>query len=120
MSTADERIRTALGFAMKAGKLKVGEFAAERALRSGKAKLLAVDSDSSDNTKKQWTDACAYHGVPLITITDLGSAVGKAGRMCAAVTDGNFTNMILKAHESACPTEGTGKSDAATEAMINE
>ncbi len=112
MNGTAERLLTALGFAMKAGRLAVGEFAADRALKSGRAKLVAVDAAASDNTKKQWRDACAFRGVPMAMVPELGAAIGKSGRMCAAVTDQGFANMILKALESAA--NGT------TEAMIND
>ena len=120
MSTADEKVRTALGFAMKAGRLAVGEFAAEKALKSGKARLIAVDAGASPNTRRQWADACAFRGIPIAEVSGLGSAIGKSGRMCAAVTDVNFSNMILKALESARPTEDAGETNGTTEAMTDD
>ena len=47
----NEAVRNAVGFAMKAGKLASGDFAADKAVKSGRAHLIIVDSDASDNTK---------------------------------------------------------------------
>jgi ribosomal protein L30E len=82
---------------MKAGKLAVGEFAAERALKAGKAFLMVVDEAASENTRKQWSDAAEFCGTELVTVPDMGRAIGKPGRMAAAVLDGNFAKMIIKA-----------------------
>ncbi len=95
-----EKLNTALGFAMKAGKLAVGEFAAQKAVRSGSAKLMILDPAASENTKKQWRDACAFRDLPLVTAKDMGEAIGKPGRMVAAATDENFSKMIIKAAEN--------------------
>ncbi len=95
-----EKLNTALGFAMKAGKLAVGEFAAQKAAKSGNAKLIILDPTASDNTKKQWRDACAFRDLPLVTAKDMGEAIGKPGRMVAAATDENFSKMIIKAAEN--------------------
>lgn len=54
-----------LGLAQKAGKIVSGELAVEKAVRSGKAKLIVVAADGSDNTKKpikiwQLTTNCLF------------------------------------------------------------
>ena len=41
---ANDALRSAVGFAMKAGKLANGDFSVDKAVRSGKAKLVIVDS----------------------------------------------------------------------------
>lgn len=103
MSDKNCKLASALGFAMKAGKLAVGEFAAERALKAGKAFLMVVDETASENTQKQWRDAAEFRAVALVTVPDMGEAIGKPGRMAAAVLDGNFAKMITKAaNESGC------------------
>ena len=86
----NEAVRNAVGFAMKAGKLASGDFAADKAVKSGRAHLIIVDSDASDNTKKHWRDAASSK----ITIENLGCAIGKEARMVAAVTDEGFAKMI--------------------------
>lgn len=98
MTELEKRLMSAIGLSMKAGKLASGEFAAEKALKSG-GKLAIVDEEASENTKKQWRDACEFRGVPIIFVRDLGFSIGKSARMSAVVTDGNFSKMILSAAE---------------------
>lgn len=43
-----------IGLATKAGKIASGEFAVESAVRKGKAVLVIIASDASDNTKKSF------------------------------------------------------------------
>ena len=43
-----------LGLAEKAGKVRSGEFSTEKAVKSGKAGLVIVSEESSDNTKKMF------------------------------------------------------------------
>ena len=95
MNDKNFKLSSALGFAMKAGKLAVGEFAAERAVKAGKAFLMVVDEAASDNTQKQWRDAAEFRDLALVTVPDMGKAIGKPGRMAAAVTDENFAKMIF-------------------------
>ena len=45
-----------IGLATKAGKIASGEFAVESAVRKGKACLVIIASDASDNTKKSFND----------------------------------------------------------------
>ena len=104
MNDPIERLRTALGFAMKAGRIAAGEVAAEKAVKSGKAKLIAVDKAASDNTKKQWEDAAKFRKLPLVYVENMGSAIGKPGKMTAAVTDKNFSEMIQSAAQAAANT----------------
>lgn len=98
MIELENRLMSAIGLCMKAGKLASGEFAAEKALKSG-GKLAIVDENASENTKKQWRDACDFRKVPIIFVRDLGFAIGKSARMSAVVTDDGFKRMILSAEE---------------------
>ena len=44
------RIYGYIGLAMKAGKIKAGEFSTEKSIKGGKARLVLVAEDASDNT----------------------------------------------------------------------
>ena len=79
-----------LGLAMRAGQLTFGEDGVRKAIASGSAKLVLLDAGASENTKKRMRDSAAYYGVALVeTAADrLGFAVGKPGRMSAAVAVG--------------------------------
>ena len=61
-----------------------------KAIASGAAALVLLDAGASDNTKKRMRDSCAYYGVPLMETAAgrLGEAVGRPGRMSAAVARG--------------------------------
>ena len=93
----DARQRGALGFAMRAGKCIAGDFACERAVKRGGACLIALDTEASSATKERYFGMCERAGIPCVTIVDMGQAIGKAGRMVAAVTDERFAQMILGA-----------------------
>ena len=79
-----------LGIAKRAGALTLGTDGVLTAISSGSAKLVLLDEAASDNTKKKFHDSCAFYGVELYeTAPDrLGYAIGKPGRMCAAIAKG--------------------------------
>ena len=54
-----------IGLAQKAGKIVSGEFATEKAVKTGKAALVIVAGDASENTKKMFTNMCAFYEVPV-------------------------------------------------------
>lgn len=85
-----DKIASLLGLAMKAGKVSSGEFAAENAIREGKARLAIVAVDASENTAKRFRDKCSFYGVPIyfrFTKEELGRAIGKEERAAAVITD---------------------------------
>lgn len=85
-----------LGLCMRAGRLVSGAQGVETAVKAGKAYLVLVDGGASEETKKSVQDACRFRKVPLAVMKEesLGSAIGKPGRMVAAVTDAPFANRI--------------------------
>jgi ribosomal protein L7Ae-like RNA K-turn-binding protein len=90
--------------AMKAGKVASGEFSTEKSVKGGQAQLVIVSEDASDNTKKMFSNMCAFYEVPRCicgTKEELGTAVGKAMRASLAVTDENFARAISKRLEQA-------------------
>ena len=76
-----------LGLCARAGKVLSGEPAAEQAVKKKNAYLVLIDEEASENAKKALSDACAYYGAPLRTLPAgcLGQAIGKPGRMAAAM-----------------------------------
>ncbi|MDR0840620.1 MAG: 50S ribosomal protein L7ae [Christensenellaceae bacterium] len=93
----DDKLRGVLGFAMRAGKCLSGDFACERALRGGKVCALLLDAAASANTKDKYVSLCEREKVPCILLEDMGGAIGKEGRMVAAVTDSGFARMLTEA-----------------------
>ncbi len=87
-----------LGLCMKAGKLKSGEFATTEAVKAGKAFLVIVAADASDNTKKEFTNMCSFYEVPIYiyeTKENLGRAIGKEQRSGIAVCDEGFSKSLI-------------------------
>ena len=85
-----------LGIAMRAGQLTLGTDGVLGMIASGKAGFILVDAAASENTKKKFRDSCAFYGVELYeTAPDrLGFAIGKPGRMCAAVAKGTLGDKL--------------------------
>ena len=94
------RIRTALGFAMRAGKCVSGDFICEKAVKNGTALAVAVDEGASEATRERYAAMCQRAGIPCVLIEDLGRAIGKDNRMIAAVTEAGFARMIKQAMEA--------------------
>ena len=81
---------------MRAGQVVSGDFAVEKLVRADGAALVLLDESASDNTRKKVTDACAHRGIPLADVEPglLGRAIGKPGRIVAAVKVGEMgTNL---------------------------
>lgn len=102
----NDRILRLLGLCRRAGKLLSGQDTVITAVQSEKAALALLSSDASERTKKQLRDKCAFHGIPLITLTvdggTLGKATGKAGTLSSlAVTDKGFASALQKLAEEA-------------------
>jgi len=88
-----------LGIATKAGKTVTGEFSTEKSVKEGKAHLVVVAADASDNTKKKFQNMCNYYHVAFKVFSDkisLGNACGKEFRASLAVTDAGLAKTIEK------------------------
>ncbi|MFC6331124.1 L7Ae/L30e/S12e/Gadd45 family ribosomal protein [Paenibacillus septentrionalis] len=93
----NDKALSALGMAMRAGKLATGDEIVLKAIRAGKAKLVVLAADASENTKKKFRDKCSSYQVSLKEAYDresLGRAIGKAERVVIAVTDVQFAQLI--------------------------
>lgn len=83
-----------ISLANKAGKLVTGEDAVRNSIRSGKAKLVIIAEDASDNTKKRFSNSAAFYNISFVTWglkEDLGSCIGKSERSVLGITDENFS-----------------------------
>ncbi len=88
-----------IGLAMKAGRIASGEFAVEKAVKEGKAYMVILSADASDNTKKKFKNMCSYYQVPVEEYQDkqgLGHMIGREQRACIAVNDAGFASAIMK------------------------
>ena len=103
---AETKLFNSLGLCRRAGRCQSGEFAAERAVKAGKAKLVLLEERSSDNTKARFTSLCEGRNIPLKLVPEVGRAIGREGHVVMAVTDIQFANMILGAWASETEVGG--------------
>ena len=102
-----DKVLSLLGIAMKAGGVLSGEFQTEKAVKEGKARLVILAGDASDNTKKKFADMSSYYGVPFYTYADreqLGHCIGKEFRASLAVTNRGLAESLRK-HVDLITTE---------------
>ncbi len=95
----NDRILSLLGLAARGRNLVSGEFSTEKAVKSGKAELVIVSTEASDNTTKMFTNMCTFYETPIFfygTKEALGRAIGKEMRASVAVTDSGMADNIIK------------------------
>ena len=88
-----------LGIATKAGKVVTGEFSTEKAVKEGRAYMVIVAEDASDNTKKKFQNMCNYYHTSIVLFADkisLGNACGKEFRASIALVDEGLANAVKK------------------------
>ena len=96
-----EKLLSLLGLMRRANALAVGEVNTGSTARAGKAKLLLLASDASENARRRAEGFAAGRKLSLtvlpVTKEEFASAVGLSGGSMAAVTDLGFANALLKA-----------------------
>lgn len=95
----NDKILSLLGLAARGRNLVSGEFSTEKAVKEGRAALVIVSGDASDNTKKKFTNMCTFYKTPICFYASkekLGRAIGTEMRSSAAVTDQGMAENILK------------------------
>ena len=95
----NDKVLSLLGLAKKAGKLKSGEYCVETEVKKGRARLVIVAEDASDNTKKSYTDMCLFKKVPIVFYENkdnLGRATGSEERAAIVILDDGFANAVNK------------------------
>lgn len=100
----NDRILSLLGLAARGRNLVSGEFSTEKAVKEGKAKLVIISTDASDNTRKLFTNKCSFYHIPFAFYADkeaLGKAIGRGARSSAAVTDYGMAQAIIKGLEAS-------------------
>ena len=91
------KVLSLVGLATRAGKTVSGEFSTEKSVKSGRSHLVIVSEEASDNTKKMFTNMCAYYKVPIYlfgTKDELGHAMGKEFRASLSVEDAGFAKSM--------------------------
>ncbi len=110
-----EKTLNLLGLMRKANAIAVGETNTGGAVRAGKAKLLLLAADASDNARSRARGFT--HGRDVVTVTlpftkdEIAAHVGVSGCAMAAITDIGFANAFMKSLAAAVP-EGYDESTA--------
>ena len=102
-----EKTLNLLGLMRKANAIAVGETNTGGAVRAGKAKLLLLASDASENARSRARGFT--HGRDVVTVTlpftkdEIAAHVGVSGCAMAAITDIGFANAFMKSLAAAVP-----------------
>ena len=95
-----EKSLNLLGMMRKAGTIEIGETNAGAACKVGKAKLMILASDASDNARKRAAQFVNGRKTILIdapyTKEEISSKVGAGGCSMAAITDLGFASAFVK------------------------
>ncbi len=111
-----DKVYSLLGLAKKAGQLLSGDETCERTIKSGKAELVVVANDASENTKDKFKSMCNYRSVPYREYglkLELGKYTGKELRAVVSIISKDFKNGLLKLIDNSTNEtggEGFGKS----------
>ncbi|RGZ00983.1 ribosomal L7Ae/L30e/S12e/Gadd45 family protein [Clostridium sp. AM58-1XD] len=95
----NRKVLNLIGLATKAGRAVSGEFSTEKAVKTGKAFLVIISEEASDNTRKMFTNMCTYYEVPVYIFgkkEELGHAMGKEMRASLAIVDEGFSKAMVK------------------------
>ena len=104
-----EKTLNFLGLMRRANALQVGETNAGAAVRGGKAKLLLLASDASDNARGRAEGFLFGRNTIGLTLpftkAEISAHVGVSGCSMAAVTDIGFANALMKLLVELSPGE---------------
>ncbi len=111
-----DKVYSLLGLAKKAGQLVSGNEIVEKNIKSGKAVLVIVAGDASENTKDKFKSMCNFRNVCYREYgekLELGRYTGKEIRAVISILSKDFKNGLLKlidAQINEFGGEGIGKS----------
>lgn len=103
-----DKVLSMLSIAAKSGSIASGEFSTEKAVKEGKAYLVIVASDASENTQKMFSNMTEFYEVPMYLYGDketLGHFIGKEFRASLAVTNEGLARSIEKNLRQMLTTE---------------
>ena len=92
-----DKVLSMLGIAAKSGSIASGEFSTEKAVKDGKAYLVIVAGDASENTQKMFRNMTDFYEVPMYLYGDketLGHFIGKEFRASLAVINEGLARSI--------------------------
>lgn len=92
-----DKVLSMLGIAEKSGSVASGEFSTEKAVKDGRAYLVIVAKDASENTQKMFRNMTDFYEVPMYLYGEketLGHFIGKEFRASLAVTNEGLAHSI--------------------------
>ena len=102
-----EKALKLLGLMRRAGAIALGEIDTGTAAKAGKAKLLLLAADASDNALGRAEGYAHGRGIPLVRLPfmkdEMSRSVGKGCAM-AAVCDAGFADALMKLLEQMSET----------------
>lgn len=96
--TDKKKIYSLIGLCQKMRAVDSGEFMTEKSIKTGKSRLVIVASDSSENTKKNFSDMSTYYEVPYTEFgskEELGASIGCEYRASLSITNEGMAKQIL-------------------------
>ena len=108
-----DRFLRMLGLARRAGRVAIGTPLSLQALHKGRARLLIVCEEASEQTKKKMRTQAEYYRIPLIVLKlpqqEFSHLLGKqAPVVSVAVTDDGFATELLKSSGKEVSENGNG------------
>ncbi len=95
-----EKALNMLGLMRRANAIQIGEDKTGAAVKAGKAKLLLLAADASDNARRRAETFISGRNVQLVPLpfdkAELSERLGVNGCSMAAVTDLGFANAFVK------------------------
>ena len=91
-----QQLSNLIGLAKRAGKVISGEELVIKAIQNGKASLVFVAHDASENLIKKITDKSSYYEVSVLqtfSVNELSVAIG-ANRKVLAIADDGFAKKM--------------------------
>ncbi|HWR28620.1 MAG TPA: ribosomal L7Ae/L30e/S12e/Gadd45 family protein [Negativicutes bacterium] len=95
----EEKILGLLGLAHRAGFVASGAMQTEKALLSGRCKLLLVAADTAPETQKRLNILIEQTETPMLKLMSklqLGTAVGKSPKAALAINDIGFASSLRR------------------------
>ena len=92
-----DKVLSMLGLAARARGVADGGFSVEKAIKCGKAALVILAGDASDNSRKEFVNMCSYYRTPIYQYSskeELGHSIGKELRSVVAVLDVGIAKAI--------------------------
>lgn len=99
MSVNKQKLNGLLGLAFRAGAVAAGGMQVEKALLSGRCRLLIIAVDTAADTQKKLISMAVQSNTShreVLTKIELGCAVGKSPKAALAVTQEGFAATIDK------------------------